>query len=296
MGRRMQKELQARTEALLDLMGDPSPVVWRAVRRELTSLGRAAGPVLRRAARGPDPRTRGRARDFLLGQAREQATRRLCGYARRGEIQLESALLLLSRLDDPGADLRPYVLALDALAAEVAGRVESRPPGADRGLVLAEYLGEELGYSGIEDDYHHPDNIYLHRALTRKRGIPLTLTAIYLLVARRAGIDAAAVALPGHVVLRLSGPGKSLLLDPFDGGSLLSERDCLRYLAESRLSFDPRWLDDASDATLFERQLRNLCVSYRRRQLGRELALVGRVLTALQAGRRPRPANAMVSA
>lgn len=277
-------------------MGDPSPVVWGAVRRELTSLGRAAGPVLRRAAQGPDPRARARARQFSLGLAREAAARRLCGYVHQGRIDLERALLLLSHLDDPQADLRPYVLALDAMAAEVSGRIESCPPGPERGLLLADYLGQELGYDGARDDYHHPHNIHLHRAVARKRGIPLTLTAIYLLVARRAGIEAAAVALPGHVVLRISGPGKSLLLDPFDGGSVLSERDCLRYLAESRLSFNPRWLDDATDATLFERQLRNLCVSYRRRRLARELSLVGRILTALRSGQPPRPADAMVSA
>ena len=162
--------------------------------------------------------------------------------------------------------------------------------------MLCEYLGGELGYGGAEDDYHHPDNVHLQHVIRRKRGIPLTLTAIYLLVARRAGLRAAAVALPGHVVLRLRGPGKSLLVDPFDGGSVLSERDCLRYLAESRLTFDPRWLDDASDAKLFERQLRNLCVGYRRLGRGRELAQAGRVLAALRAGREAQPEGEMVSA
>lgn len=277
-------------------MGDPSPVVWRAVRRELTGLGRAAGPALRRAARASDPRTRGRARRVLLGQAREGATRRLCGYAQRGEIDLERALLLLCHLDDPRADLRPCVLALDAMGAEVSNRIEACPPGPQRGLVLAEYLGEELGYTGSEEDYHHPDHIHLHRTLSRKCGIPLTLTAIYLFVARRAGIRATAVALPGHVILRVSGPGQSLLLDPFDNGAILSERDCLRYLAEHRLAFNPRWLDDASDELLFERQLRNLCVSYRRRRLGRELALAGRVLEALHAATSPESAGTAVNA
>ena len=233
---------------------------------------------------------------MLLGQAREAATRRLCGYAQQGQIDLERAMLLLSHLDDPRADLRPQVLALDAMAAEVSSRIEAWPPGPQRGLVLAEYLGEELGYGGVEDDYHHPDNLFLHRVISRKSGIPLSLTAIYLAVARRAGIRAAAVALPGHVILRIYGPGQSLLLDPFDGGAILSERDCLRYLAESRLSFNPRWLDDATDAALFERQLRNLCVAYRRRHLGRELALVGRILTALQSGQRATPERATVTA
>jgi len=296
MGQDMHGLDQVRTRALLDLMGDPSPTVWREVRRELGALGKRVLPLLRRAAAGGDPQARARARGLLLRRGRELATRRLCGYAHRGRIDLESALWLLARLDEPGGDLRPYALALDAMAAEVAGRVESLPPGHGRGLALAEYLGDELGYSGATSDYHHPRHIHLHHVIARKRGIPLTLVAIYLLVARRAGIQASAVALPGHVVLRVFGPGKSVLLDPFDGGKVLQERDCLRYLAECGLSFHARWLDDAGDSALFERQMRNLCVGYRRRRLEHELALIGRALTALQSRPQPEPAGSMVSA
>ena len=269
---------------LIGLLDDPSPRVWRTIRRELRGRGSRARPGLRRAVTSGVPRSRARARRLLLDLDREAVSRRLCGYALRAEVDLERALLLLSRFEEPGLDLRPCVLALDAMAAEVLRRIERLPPGSERALVLVDYLGRELGYRGDEGDYHHPDNVYLHRAIVRRRGLPLTLAAIHLFVARRAGLRAALVGLPGHVVLRLRGDDRNVLVDPFGGGAEITERECLGYLAQRRRDFAPAWLDDASAASMFERQLRNLCVSYRRRGLACEVRLLGRVLHALGRG------------
>lgn len=272
----------ARLASLLELFGDPSPTVWRGVRRGLDELGREALPALRRLARRGTAAERGRARLLLLRRARERVARRLVRFAAGGAVDLERGLLLLSRFEDPRFDARPTIAALDAFAAELARRLETRRPGLDSGLELARYLGTELGFDGDREDYHHPDNIYLHRALVRRRGLPLTLTALYLCVARRAGIQAAPVALPGHVVLRLHGHQKHALLDPFHAGRRISERDCLGYLARNGLPFRPEWFADASDAELFERQVRNLRASYEPRGLARELELLDLVLEAVE--------------
>jgi regulator of sirC expression with transglutaminase-like and TPR domain len=272
----------AHLASLLELFGDPSATVWRGVRRELEELGREALPALRRLARHGSAIERARARLLLLRRGRARAARRLVRFVAAGATDLERGLLLLSRFEDPRFDARPTIAALDAFAAEVSRRLEPRRPGLDRSLELARYLGAELGFDGERDDYHHPDNIYLHRALVRRRGLPLTLTALYLCVARRAGISAAPVALPGHVVLRLHGHQRHALIDPFHAGRRIAERDCLAYLARNGLPFRPEWFADAGDADLFERQVRNLRASYAARGLAHDVALLDLVLDAAE--------------
>lgn len=282
----------ARLDLLLDLAGDASPIVWRQVRRELAARGPAARAGLRRIARQGPPRARARARRLLLRESRERAARRLVRFAAGGAADLERGLLLLSRFADPDFDARRTLAALDALGAEVQRRVEGRPPDARRALELAAYLGRELGYEGDVEDYHHPDNVVLHRVVERRRGLPLSLVALYLACARRAGIPAAAVALPGHVVLRLRGRDRHVLVDPFRRGDELSERDCLTYLAEHGLPFRAEWFADAPDAALFARQVRNLIESYRQRALAYEVRLLGWVLRTLEReAERPRVAR-----
>lgn len=268
--------------ALIELMDDPSPIVWTEVKRELLRGGQPAERALARATREGPARGRMRARKLLLELDRARHARRLLRFACATELDLERGLWLLARFEEPGLDVRPYVLALDAMAAEVLRRIEKLAPTAERALVLCQYLGRELGYRGDDEDYHHPDNVYLHRAIVRKRGLPLSLCAIYVLVARRAGIQAAIVPLPGHVMLRLYGSDKSVIVDPFHQGAVRTERDCLKFLAENGLAFQSSWFGDASEAAMFGRQTNNLCASYRRRGLLREVELLELVLGALE--------------
>jgi regulator of sirC expression with transglutaminase-like and TPR domain len=267
------------------LLADRSSIVQREVRREIARRGKRGLALLRRVERHGDPRAGAQARALLLRHGRARVVRRMLSLACAGAIDLEKGLLLISRFEEPGLDLRPYMLAMDAMAAEVVRRVEARHGPGGRAAILCDYLGRELGYRGDAQDYHQVDNVVLHRAIVRKRGLPLTLCALYLLVARRAGIRAAPVALPGHVVLRIYDDGqRGVLVDPFHGGAVLSERECLGYLARHGLPFEPRWFDDGADDALWLRQLHNLAQAHRRRGGEPEVRALAPLISAL--GRR----------
>lgn len=197
-------------------------------------------------------------------------------------IALESGLWLMSRFEQPELDVRPYQLALDALAAEVLKRLEREKSRARPSDVLIDYLAGELRYSGDKVDYHHPDNVYLHTALTRRRGMPLTLCALYMAIARRASIRTSAIALPGHVMLRIYDADRAVLCDPFNGGKRLSERDCLGYLADHGLPFQPHWFDDASEPSLWLRHLRNLQRSCSKLSLAADARALAGVIGVLE--------------
>jgi len=273
--------MRARHALLIELLGDESAAVLGPVREGLLSAGRAAVPALRRAARSPEARTRGRARTILAYLERQRVVRRLAGYALRGDIDLERGLFLISRLDHPTFDSRRYVKALDAMGSAVRARLAAAPDGPSAPLALAQYLGEELGFVGCENDFNHPDNVFLHRALERKRGMPLTLVAIYLLVARRAGLKAAPIALPGRVLLRLYAGPRSLILDPFLGGKARTRQDCVNYLAKHGLVPRPQWFADASDASLVHRHLLNLMGSHQARGHAREAAELAAIVAGV---------------
>ncbi len=277
----------ASAAVLVQLLDDDSALVRREVRRALERQGGAALRELARAARDGDARGRARARLLLLQAERRLVARRLACFAAGDGLELERGLLLLSRFLEPRFDARRTLSALDAMGAELSGRIEDKPPGAERALELARYLGGELGFDGDDADYHHPDNVVLHRVIERRRGLPLTLSAVYRFVARRAGLSASLVALPGHVVLRLCEIDRHVLLDPFRQGRVITERDCLSYLAGQRLAFQPRWFADPPEAELFARQVRNLIQSFRQRGGAVEAALLDGVLRVLarRAGR-----------
>jgi regulator of sirC expression with transglutaminase-like and TPR domain len=287
-GPQLLESRQPRLRALFELLLDDSPRVVAAVQSEFASMGRAPLGALRRAALDTDPRRRARARATLLALQREIVLRRLVRRAARADASLEGALFLLSRYAIPELDARPYRRALAAMAVEVRARAQRCQDPLEAALQLSGYLAGELGYSGDRDDYHQPDNVLLHRTIERRRGMPLTLCAIYACVAERAGLRSACVPLPGHVMLRLYAGNRSVLLDPFDGGRARTRRECEEYLTRNGLAVEPAWFQDARPDLLLQRHTMNLARSYQGRGLereARELYAAVRNMSALREAR-----------
>jgi len=262
---------RARAALLVELLGDDSPVVVAGVRTELRRMGRSAEGALRRARDFGPTRLRARARQFLLEQARRRAVRRLVRHASSGAPDLERALFLIDSYGAPGEDLRGYVRVLDAFGHRLRERLGRTVPG--RGAsVLVDYLAGEVGFAGSSSDFHHPDNIYMHRAIERREGMPLTLCAIYACVARRVGLEVSLLPFPGHVLLLVRDGEERTFVDPFGGGAVLSRSQCLRYLARQRIPYQAEYFQPAPDGHMFARQIANLTQSMRVRNRRPEAA------------------------
>ena len=168
------------------------------------------------------------------------------------------------------------------MGAEVEKRIED-PTNLDEVYHLANYLGDELGYAGAANDYHHPGNVFLHRTIERKAGMPLTLCALYHFVGRRAGVKTTFVPLPGHVLLRLyDSRGDNVLIDPFHHGEVRTRDECENYLMQHGLTYHPAWFIDASPGEMLRRQVSNLRESWKQRELTYEVRSLDLVLAALE--------------
>ena len=143
------------------------------------------------------------------------------------------------------------------------------PPGVDPGihgkvLTLNELLFDEIGFTGNETDYEDPRNSFLNEVMDRRTGIPITLSLVYMEVARRAGLAIEGVNYPGHFLVRCRTPRtlahtEDLIIDPFHRGTLLSRERLTRQPGGTRL---PR----ATKPQILTRMLANLKRVYVRMQ------------------------------
>ena len=121
------------------------------------------------------------------------------------------------------------------------------------------------GFRGNTEEYYDPRNSFLNEVIDRRTGIPITLSMLYMEVARRAGMDVFGVGLPGHFLVRAKGPGGALLVDPFHGGAVVSEEDCQKRLDrvfDGRLRLEPEMLAPCPRKGILARMLRNLKAIY----------------------------------
>ncbi|MDP6409000.1 MAG: transglutaminase-like domain-containing protein [Planctomycetota bacterium] len=249
-----------------------------ALRAEFAAAGRTGRAALLEASKADDARARAHARELLVGIERNEVVQRLVRHVVRPHLDLERALFLLGRLDRHDLDTRAYTRALDAMGAEVRRRAERRATPIERARVLVGYLASELGFEGDAQTYYHPDNVHLHRTIERKRGLPLTLTALYLFVGRRAGLRVDALPMPGHVLLRLHGRSRNLIVDPFHACQTRSQQALKQHLVRRGKGFDPTWFRPASDRDLFARQIRNLANGLRIQGRTREALALSPIL------------------
>lgn len=176
----------------------------------------------------------------------------------------------LGHAPEPEADL--------ARVADLAAGV----PGADLAAVGRHLFGT-LGLRGDEARYYDPANSMLPLVLERRRGIPVTLAVLAVDVARRLGIAASVVGMPGHVLVG-DGDPPTAWVDAFAGGRVLDAdgaRARFAALHGPRAPFDPRFLAATPDPLVLARLLGNLVAIYGGTGDGRRLVLVHELRAAI---------------
>ncbi|NCY17014.1 MAG: hypothetical protein EBX39_09635, partial [Actinobacteria bacterium] len=165
-----------------------------------------------------------------------------------GECSVEELALLIAAHRRPGLDIPSTLGRLDDLAARVVlGDLES----------LRSVLFVESGFRGNTEDYYDADNSMLDVVISRRTGIPISLSILTIAVGRRAGIDLVGIGMPGHFLVR-SGSDSSLFLDPFGGGAVLDRQRCvdLFHLSQGAAArLGPEHLEPVGTFAIIEREL-----------------------------------------
>lgn len=166
-------------------------------------------------------------------------------------------------LDDP--DPAPLLETLEACAFELAGRMPLPWNFHEAVDALNAYLFEERGLRGDRETYDDPDNAVLPRVIERQRGLPISLSILWMDQARRLGFEPLGIALPGHFIVGLKLDLGALYFDPFDGGRAVGDEDAARLVQAAtggRAAFEPSMLEPAPHRAILARLVRNLHVGY----------------------------------
>lgn len=136
-------------------------------------------------------------------------------------ILLDADALKLAKLDHPDVSLMPYADVLSELTERLVVVGGDADTAADRAAVLAQVIGGEYGFLGDSRTYDDPDNADLIRVIDRRRGLPVSLSILYVAAARRLSWSADVLNTPGHVLLRVGSAVEPVLVDAFAGGRVL---------------------------------------------------------------------------
>jgi len=175
--------------------------------------------------------------------------------------QLEELNWDIARAEQPDFNGGPYARQLDSWAE---GLKASLSPGCtiqEQVRALTRYLAFEQKLTGNHHDYYHPRNCHLPWVMEFRQGLPLTLTLIYILVGRRAGLEVEGISAPGHFLARL-GP---VCFDPYYDGRIITAEEWERITAEVAIEHRPLLNKACTPIQMMHRLLINLRNAYIKR-------------------------------
>ena len=257
---------EAKKAALISLLADDDPQVFKAIRDEILSHGPGVRHWLAPYALDDNPILRRRTHDIVSHFDRAENDTLFHAFClNNGEdLDLEQGAWLLARTVHPEINIEAYRAVLDNFAHELMMRLDfgAEPEGIVAGI--NNYLFHIQHFIGNEEDYYDPANSYLNCVIDNRTGNPLSLCLVYLSVCKRLGLPITGIGLPGHFLCRFQNPRQELYIDAFNRGRVLSKTDCMKYLKQAGYEFHDAFLLPASPRRILLRMCSNLHQVYQR--------------------------------
>lgn len=190
-----------------------------------------------------------------------------------GQAGLAEGALVLAAEARVGVDIDGALRRLAELVDRIRPQIEQTASPARAVSHLNHCLFEVEGFRGNQEHYDDLRNSFLDQVLVRRRGLPITLSILYVEIARQIGLEAYGIGFPGHFLAKVVGTGDAIgegmgeiIVDPFFG-RVLSVDDCmerLRAATGEHVPFDPQWVRPATAREIWVRMLNNLKLLYLR--------------------------------
>ncbi len=178
----------------------------------------------------------------------------------RSAVTLDIAALEMAAIEFPGLDIDASLFRLDNLAEQINSQLTPNAPGIDFIKAANELLFDVMQYRGNEEEYYDPRNSCLNSVLMRRLGIPITLSVVYMEVARRLNRHVYGVGLPGHFIVAYEDAESRYWIDPFHNGRVLTFADCsalAKQTANVDLRANPAVLSAVNKRQILVRMLSN---------------------------------------
>lgn len=253
----------SRWQALRTLLDDPSPSVREALVEAFKECGLEGIDALRLWAReDEDTNVRNAARTLLEELVGPDVVGTFVDFIRAQRYELETGVIILNRVVQPDLDVGALCQEMDAIAERCRQLIARPATIRELCRVINRVIFHEYGFRGNKDDFENPANSLIGEVMQTRKGLPITLGVLYLLVARRVGLEFEPICLPGRFMIAYFGAPEPVYVDAFDGGRLRTPGEVSAFLEENGLPVDVADLAPAPISEVLLRFCRNLANHY----------------------------------
>jgi regulator of sirC expression with transglutaminase-like and TPR domain len=261
--------------ALISLLDDPDETVYGEIEAKLLTLGHTVIPLLEHAWENSfDSVFQQRIEHIIHKIQFDSIEGQLVSWARRDQSNLLKGILLVARYQYPDLDEPKIIKQIEQIKQDVWLELNNNLTALEKVRVINHILFDVHGFGGNTTNYHAPQNSYINNVLESKKGNPLSLSIIYLIIAQDLSIPIYGINLPEHFVLAYvdeeshfpvygETPNKVLFyINPFSKGAVFSSKEIDAFLKQLKLPLEQTYYEPCPNSDIIKRVFRNLILAY----------------------------------
>lgn len=264
------------TENLIRLLDDNDKFVYQHVRSKLLEVGNDAIPALMMSLTNDNQLLNDRIKNIIDEIYFSEVDVKFKNLSGRKENILEEAVFLMANYGYPELDMNKYKNELDNMSEKLNKSIEKMKTNTlipqDDPLhiinIINNFLFYQQGFKGNTENFYEPENTFFNDVMERKKGIPISLSILYLLICKRLKLPTYGVNLPAHFIIKYVDDKDEFYIDPYNNGIVISKSEAVKFLSRIGLTkedFDSiSFLKIADDKDIIKRSLNNLVNIYTR--------------------------------
>ena len=254
-----EKELHA----LVSLLDDSDPEVKTHVKGKIISLGNSIIPFLEEKWETSfNPDLQKEIEELVHELQFAMLKERLADWRDSEEQDLLTGLWLVNTYQYPELEFEKLNADMHQIYFDVWTLFDNDLPPYEKVRAINSVLFGTLRFSANTKNFHSPGNSMLSNVLESKKGNPISLCAIYLLVANKLGLPVYGVNLPNLFVLTYSTPDITFYINAFNKGLIFSKQDITNYLEHLKIEPRNEFFEPCRNIEIIKRSLRNLMIAF----------------------------------
>ncbi len=254
---------ESELKALVSLLDDEDDQIVAHIEEKIRSLGKEVIPYLEQEWESTfNPNLQRKIEDLIHTLQYQVLKERFNEWFNSPDQDLLKGLWLIATFQYPDIELTKLKQDLEQIYYEAWLEFKPDLHPFDQVKVINSVFYNKLKFGANTKNFHSPGNSLINIVLETRKGNPISLCVIYMLVAQKLKLPIHGVNLPNLFILTYKDEKVQFYINAFNRGLIFSKQDIENYIHELRLNPQESFFQPCSSLEIIRRTLRNLVMSF----------------------------------